>query len=137
MEMELKSATAKYYLSAEIILKSDIVKDAELLNLDIDEVLDNYITNTDNTDMIHELVGEAIGSSVNIESIVFDEEETLIEDYGSDTLRISCDCVVEVEELFSEKTDNLYIEEYFEDIDFWSDEKNISISDCRLKDVIV
>ena len=97
--MEFKNMQAKFNLTVNIVLKTNIVKEAQKLNLDIDDVLDNYISDGNNLKQIHDLVEESLHSDLEIESINFVKNETLINAYSDSCLYITCECIVNAEKL--------------------------------------
>ena len=134
--MELKNLNAKYDLAVSLVIKSDLVKKAKDMGLDIDEALDNYIYDNKNIEMIHELIEKSIYCDLDISEIEFDEDETLIDTYGDYSLYVTADCTVTVEALFSEKSDWEAIQNRFDDVDFYTSEDNVSINSVELKDII-
>lgn len=134
--MKLKNVEAKFNLTTEIVLKSDIVKNAKVLNLDIDDVLDDYICDSVNLEGIYDLVEESLNSDLEIKEIHFYVGETLIDTYSDDALNITCECVVSVEEQFSENKNLYFIEEHLEDASFWFDKENITVRDYSLRAVV-
>ena len=113
--MEFKNMQAKFNLTVNIVLKTNIVKEAQKLNLDIDDVLDNYISDENNLKQIHDLVEESLHSDLEIESINFVKNETLINAYNK--------------EIFS-------AQDYLENSCFWFNKNNLSVTDYILKSAI-
>ena len=127
--MELRNVKAKFNLKLKLILKNNIVKKAKLSNMDVDDVLDAYIDNSENLSAIHHLIETNLDSNVDIDSICFVEDETLVDSYDDENLYITSDCEVNAEEYFSYSKDWDYIEESLSDTNFWFNEENIFIEE--------
>lgn len=132
--MKLENIEAKFNLTTKVVLKNDIVKKAKVSKLDIDTLLDDYICNDENLENIHHLIEQSLNSDLQIDSIDFVENETLIDTYDDEVLDIICQCIVKTEKPFYKNVSGCAIREHLEDVYFWSDEKNISVEDCRLTD---
>lgn len=134
--MEFKSMQAKFNLTVNIVLKTNIVKEAQKLNLDIDDVLDNYISDENNLKQIHDLVEESLHSDLEIESINFVKNETLINAYSDSCLYITCECIVNAEKLVCVNKEIFSAQDYLENSCFWFNKNNLSVTDYILKSAI-
>lgn len=134
--MEFKNMQAKFNLTVNIVLKTNIVKEAQKLNLDIDDVLDNYISDENNLKQIHDLVEESLHSDLEIESINFVKNETLINAYSDSCLYITCECIVNAEKLVCVNKEIFSAQDYLENSCFWFNKNNLSVTDYILKSAI-
>lgn len=134
--MEFKNMQAKFNLTVNIVLKTNIVKEAQKLNLDIDDVLDNYISDENNLKQIHDLVEESLHSDLEIESINFVKNETLINAYNDSCLYITCECIVNAEKLVCVNKEIFSAQDYLENSCFWFNKNNLSVTDYILKSAI-
>lgn len=131
--MELKSYDVKFNLTTKLTMKYDVAKQAKSLNVDVDTLLDEYICDSNNVENIHDLIEKHLVSNLNIDSMNFIENETIVDAYDDESIDIVCQCAINAREMFCKNKESKEIEDCLAKSSFWFNKQNMCIEECSLE----